>query len=233
MASTSIGVQRGGPLVGRGEGAQYGCRVAGLTDERGTRRRRQPEAARQEILDAAEELLTRLPFHQVTVSEVMRHTTLSRKSFYVYFRDQSDLLGALVAPVRRELDDANEVWLRSETKGHDAGRATLVAVGEVMKRRGRLLRTLAEAARHDPEMAALWGQFVEPAVEAYTARIRHEIGEGRVHGVDAEATARALLAMNYAVFFEQIVDNPKADLDLVASTLATIWTRTLYLASPR
>jgi AcrR family transcriptional regulator len=52
------------------------------------RRRRAPEDARQEILGAARRLIAERPLHEVTVLAIMARTTLSRKSFYVYFRDK-------------------------------------------------------------------------------------------------------------------------------------------------
>src|SRR5207244_10350837 len=69
-----------------------------------TRRRRRPEEAEREILDAARQLLTERPWSEVTVGAVMGRTTLSRKSFYVYFRDRHELITKLVAPLRARGD---------------------------------------------------------------------------------------------------------------------------------
>ena len=44
--------------------------------------------------------------HEVTVLAIMSKTTLSRKSFYVYFRDRSELILALVRPLRAQADAA-------------------------------------------------------------------------------------------------------------------------------
>src|SRR4029453_10205769 len=56
------------------------------------RRRRRPEEAEREILDAAEELLREARFSALTVDELMSRTGLSRASFYVYFRDRHHLI---------------------------------------------------------------------------------------------------------------------------------------------
>jgi len=45
------------------------------------RRRRTPEAAEREIIDAAEAFLREQPFRELTVDEVMRRTDPSRPSF--------------------------------------------------------------------------------------------------------------------------------------------------------
>src|ERR687896_152161 len=68
------------------------------------RRRRRPEEAEGEILHAARALLAELPSHEVTIGRLMAETTLSRKSFYVYFRDRYDLLRRLVEPLSAERD---------------------------------------------------------------------------------------------------------------------------------
>ena len=40
----------------------------------------------------------------------MERTTLSRKSFYVYFRDHSELIIALVRPLRAQADASLAQW---------------------------------------------------------------------------------------------------------------------------
>ena len=94
------------------------------------RRRRRPEEAEREILEAAEALLRERPSHEVTVMAVMARTTLSRKSFYVYFRDRHELIARLVAPLRAALDAPGvagaDATVRDETG--EGRRAALPAV---------------------------------------------------------------------------------------------------------
>src|SRR5208337_1654627 len=56
------------------------------------RRRRKPEAAETEILNAGENFLREFPFRDMTVDAVMSRTGLSRSSFYEYFRDRNHLV---------------------------------------------------------------------------------------------------------------------------------------------
>src|ERR671930_1521422 len=76
----------------------------------GRRRRRTPEAAQREIIEAAESLLRERPFRELTVDEVMRRTGLSRPSFYVYFRDRHDLVLRIVEHIGGELFAMSERW---------------------------------------------------------------------------------------------------------------------------
>src|SRR5919202_5540354 len=74
------------------------------------RRRRTPEAAQREIIEAAERLLKERPFREPTVDEVMRRTGLSRPSFYVYFKDRHTLLLRVVQRIGDDLQEMSERW---------------------------------------------------------------------------------------------------------------------------
>ena len=81
------------------------------SDTSAPRRRRTPESAEREILDAAESFLRERPFRDLTVDEVMARTTLSRPSFYVYFRDRHHLAVRLVEGIGDALFGMANRWL--------------------------------------------------------------------------------------------------------------------------
>jgi AcrR family transcriptional regulator len=192
------------------------------------RRRRRPEEAEREILDAARALLAERPSHEVTVGAIMAETTLSRKSFYVYFRDRYEMLRRLVEPLGAERDAIVEELWREGADMATGGRAALLALAGLYARHGPLLRALAEASSQDREAKRAWREFLEPVIAGHADKIREEIELGRIAGVDPEPTARALIGMNLQFFFDQLVDNPRPDLEATADTLLTIWQRTLY-----
>ncbi|WP_157953233.1 TetR/AcrR family transcriptional regulator [Nocardioides allogilvus] len=192
-----------------------------------TRRRRRPEEAEAEILDATRDLLTRLPGEQVTVSAVMAATTLSRKSFYVYFADRNELLRRLLDPLAARRDSIIEPVYAADSLVL-AGQEALHGLARFYLEHGRLLRALAHAAAHDDDTRRAWRGFMEPVVDAHVRLVELEIAAGRISGIDPEPTVRALLAMNLQYFFDELVDNPAPDVDAVASTLTTVWGRVLY-----
>src|SRR5918996_3685700 len=99
-----------------------------MAADKPARRRRRPEEAEREILEAARKLLARHPSHEVTVGAIMAETTLSRKSFYVYFRDRYELLTRLVEPLGAERDAiVAELW-REGADMATGGRAALLAL---------------------------------------------------------------------------------------------------------
>jgi AcrR family transcriptional regulator len=188
------------------------------------RRRRSREEAEREILDAAAGLLRDRPLHEVTVSAIMEGTTLSRKSFYVYFRDRYELLTRLFRPLRQRLDEINRLFLDADDLWTPAA---LKAVTRFMAGRdGALVRALHEASAYDDEAGRVWREFNEPVIAAFTERIRREVEAARVAvGVDVEATVRVLVGMNLYCFFDQVVGNAEADAEAVAETLHAVWAR--------
>ena len=197
------------------------------------RRRRSREEAEREILEAAATLLRERALHEVSVSAIMDRTTLSRKSFYVYFRDRYELLTRLFEPLRRQLDRGNELFLR-RPPGDVVTREAIDAVVRFHAGKdGPLVRALHEAAAYDDEAARVWREFNEPAIAAFTGLIRREAEAGRVPGtLEVEPTVRALVGMNLYCLFDQVVGNPDVDVDAVVGTLLTVWSRVFLLADP-
>jgi AcrR family transcriptional regulator len=202
------------------------ARVA--TAERPRRRRRRPEEAEREILDAAEELFRERPSHEVTVSAVMERTTLSRKSFYVYFRDRHDLIARLVAPLRAEIDAYSAEARATHKDLAGWARAVFLEVARVYSAHGELLRALRESSGQDVDAERVWREFTDPPIARVAALIREEVEAGRARGLDPDRTARALITMNLGCFFEQLIGKPRAKPEPIVDTLVEIWTRTIY-----
>jgi AcrR family transcriptional regulator len=194
-----------------------------------TRRRRSREEAEGEILEAAAALLRDRPVHEVTVSAIMERTTLSRKSFYVYFRDRYELLARLFAPLRRELDQHNALFTSRPAGGLASPAAMHAVIGFMAGINGPLVRALHEASFYDAEARRVWREFNEPVIAAFTERIRREPGAVVPAGADVESMVRALVGMNLFCFFDRVVGRPDADLDKIATTLHAVWLRAFGL----
>jgi AcrR family transcriptional regulator len=195
------------------------------------RRRRRPEEARREILDAAEALLAERSAVEITVQAIMARTTLSRKSFYVYFRDRGDLFTNLLTPLRADADAALARW-RIAFDNVEAGREALRSAAILYQEHGPLLRALAHAATQDPELARVWHGAIDQIVGVAEEQIEAVNRAGRHPPLEVERTARALVTMNVHYLLDQLAGNPEADADAVVTTLATIWERTIYLRAP-
>jgi AcrR family transcriptional regulator len=192
------------------------------------RRRRTPAQARAEILDAARALLAERPSREVTVAAIMERTTLSRKSFYVYFRDRGDLFAGLVEPLRAEADETLARW-RESTDIVAAGRAALRSAALLYARHGTILNALASAAGSDEEAARVWRGVVGSVVDVAEQKIAEATAAGESNGLDPARSARALVTMNVHYFLEELVRNPGGDVDAAVATLTRIWERAIYM----
>ena len=163
----------------------------------------------------------------------MERTTLSRKSFYVYFRDRHHLITRLVAPLRAELDTriAESNAAAAGESPRDLARAMFTEIASVYVEHGELLRALRESAGHDEDAERVWREFIDPPIANFAAFIRAETQAGRSRGLDADATARALITMNLGSFFEQLIGKPDADPGPLIDVLVEIWFRAIYASS--
>jgi len=193
------------------------------------RRRRTPESAEREILAAAEAFLREYPFRDLTVDEVMARTTLSRPSFYVYFRDRHHLAVRLVEGIGEALFAMSNRWLQGDD-GHPRAdvRESLRGVAQVWEEHGLVLHAIADATGHDPEVERVYHGLIEQFVTATAARIERDVAAGRIAPLDPEPTAAALVWMSERYLLMTLGRLPQTPVDTVVDTLATIWTRTLY-----
>lgn len=188
------------------------------------RRRRSPESAEREILEAAESFLSERPFRDLSVDEVMARTTLSRPSFYVYFRDRHQLLVRLVEGIGRELFEAAGVWLAGEGEIRDSLERLVPRYAE----HGLVLSAIADAAGHDPEAERTYHGLIERFVETTARRIADDVEAGRTDPLDAPETARALVWMTERYLKETLGRRPQADVETAVAALAGVWERALY-----
>jgi AcrR family transcriptional regulator len=168
-------------------------------------------------------LLAEQPAHAVSVAAIMDRTTLSRKSFYVYFRDRAELIGALVRPLRADADAALAQWGQAEDPVA-AGRAALLSAAYTYRQHGAILRAVFWSSGNDPEMAAARSALIDPVVAVALAII--QAAETEV--ADPHGTATALVTMNVHRLLTLTPDTSDADLRALVDTLATIWERAIY-----
>jgi TetR/AcrR family transcriptional regulator, ethionamide resistance regulator len=201
--------------------------VRGQISEPPRRRRRAPAEARHEILQAATDLLAEQPASAVSVAAIMDRTTLSRKSFYVYFRDRADLIAALVRPLRVDADAALDRWRLAEDPV-TAGRAALLSAAHTYRRHGAVLRAVFWASGDDPEVLAARSALIDPVVAVAKAII--DAADSSL--ADSDATAMALVTMNVHQLLTLTPDSTDRDLEAMVDTLATIWERAVYPGGP-
>ena len=192
------------------------------------RRRRTPEAAQREIVEAAEALLRERPFRELTVDQVMRRTGLSRPSFYVYFRDRHELVLRVVEHLQTDLLTVANRWYESIGGGPTVLREAMNGVVTVYGKHSAVARALADAAVDDPEVEAAYGALIQGFVDVTAEHIERELAAGHLTPVDAPEAAKALVWMTERYLYHSFGSKRRVPPARVTTTLATLWTRSLY-----
>ena len=193
--------------------------------------RRRPHDARREILDAAEVLLAERPFLELSVDDLMARTSMTRSSFYHYFRSLDEVAIALMRRVQGEMMEATAPWLRVDYDGDPAVglEQGIRASAEVFARHGVVLSAIHEASFRYEAVQREWRDGVmEDWIGAVAAQLRAQRERGLTRVADAEELARALLLMNTAVLVERLGKQPPDQPEAVADTLAEIWIGALF-----
>jgi hypothetical protein len=131
-----------------------------------------------------------------------------------------------------ELFEMSERWLGGSGDPIEDARAALEGVAVVYAQHGPVLRAIAEAASHDPEVEAIYHGLIERFVVATTRRIEDDMARGRINSLNAHETARTLVWMNERYLLETLGRLPQEPLDRVVETLWAVWVRALYLMAP-
>jgi AcrR family transcriptional regulator len=198
-----------------------------MPGDRPKRRRRKPEAAESEILDAAESFLKERPFREMTVDDVMSRTGLSRPSFYEYFRDRHHLVMKLAERLGDWTYAISEPWLGGGEDSEAELRAGIERLVALYRERGHLLRALADAARQDKQVEGAYQKFIDRFIDATAARIRVGLERGAMKNLDPEEVATALVLLNERYLIDKLPEALTSTSALI-DTLSTVWTRVLY-----
>jgi AcrR family transcriptional regulator len=196
------------------------------------RRRRRPEDAESEILEAAESFLRNQPFHAMTVDDLMSRTGLARPSFYEYFRDRYDLAKKLAERMLALMFPMSDRWFSGTGAPEADLRSGFEGLVAVYRQRGSLMRALSDAAAQDSQVRRAYEIFINQMIESTAARIAAEISSGRTARLDPDETARALVLMCERYLAHKVEREPAVDSRTLVDALLTIWMRVLYGTDP-
>ena len=197
------------------------------------RRRRSREAASLEIVAAAEAFLREQPFRELSVEEVMARTSLSRPSFYVYFRDRYELLLRLVEEIGADLMEMASRWFEGGGEPAQDVRHALEGVVAVYRDHGLTMRAISDASSVDPAVERVYEDLIHSFVDATAAHLADEIAAGRRRPLaDPDDTAFGLVWMTERYLSRSFGrPEPRVSGERAVETLQGIWVRVLYPAA--
>ncbi len=203
-----------------------------IASTRSQRVRRSPEAARTEILQAAEAALEELPFGELTVDVVMGRTSMTRSAFYHYFSGLDEIAVGLLDQIERDIRASVDAWLKGETQEVDYRAATAThfeAMFANISAHRAAHTAVAQAASGNRRVYQEWQRRVVGYFVDLTARfIRRQVAMGRSRVADPDRIAQALILMNNAVVNDSLSreapDSPRE----LARTVSVVWNATIY-----
>jgi AcrR family transcriptional regulator len=186
--------------------------------------RQSREESRHRIVAAAEELVRRTPFAELTVDDVMREAGFGRTIFYRHFDDLGELLMRAGREAIDELLTAQVEFSRARMgDGPEVVRSAIEPAVAVYERHGPLLRAISEAASVDERMAtgqdAIRERFRELVEEALRASPNLAVDPA----ADLGEVARALNLMNEKYLLDTYGRGARVPPETAIQTLSSIW----------
>lgn len=191
------------------------------------RRRRTPEEARREILNATGALLREREFRELSVDSIMAATGMRRPSFYHYFEDLPDVLLRLLDETQIELLASADPWLTGSDEGPQALACAITRTAETWWQHREIMRTVHDAAALEPKIADRYRGVIDAWTAAVAERLAAEHRRGRTPVTRPHEIAFALNLMNANVFAERLGRGTESPAR-VSRILCEIWVSTIY-----
>jgi TetR/AcrR family transcriptional regulator, ethionamide resistance regulator len=163
---------------------------------RGLAHRELREEVDRRILDAAAGLLGEgATLTELGVERIAAAAGVSRSTFYVHFRDKTDLLVRLADRATAELfATADRFWTEDHGGGPEQLSAVILAMVRIYRRHEPVLRAVVEVAGYDAEVAAFWRERMDRYADFMRERIEADRRAGLVAAsLDARHTAFAIV----------------------------------------
>jgi AcrR family transcriptional regulator len=174
---------------------------------------RRPQARPTEILGAALELFAEKGFSATRMDDVAARAGLSKAGVYLYFKDKTSLLKALV----EEMAGANVAVARGIVEAHQGPVSPLIATilaflaSQLRHTRfAELVKIVISESRAHPDVGRLYlDRVIGQGLPLFEGLIRRGIASGEFRAVDPGFAARAmigpmLLAIIWKTVFEPI-----------------------------
>jgi AcrR family transcriptional regulator len=156
---------------------------------------RKGDVREQQILDAAETLLTTRGYVHMTIGDIAEAVGITRGALYFYFASKQDILIALVARTVQSLRGDSLEVLERPGSVHEIFAAALATTARQWREHGVVMRAAVDFSSTVAEVDRLWtdtAQEIAEAIGALLVRSGVPPGDGPD---DAPALARALCWM--------------------------------------
>jgi AcrR family transcriptional regulator len=167
------------------------------------------EERRAQIVVAARACFARLGFHRTTLQDVFAEANLSAGCVYNYFRSKEDLVLAIAEG--RHHDEQQVITQASSGRDPIEGLRAIAQrfTDNYLKEQGRerrhiAIQTWAEAVQNRAILRAVVAGFEEPKTQIAKLISRGQALGKLSRAVDAEATARTIIAMFHGFILQKL-----------------------------
>src|SRR5437773_2620102 len=159
-----------------------------------TSRKRRPEARPAEILEAALDLFTERGFSATRLEDVAKRAGLSKAAIYLYFKDKTSLLMAIV----EAMASANIASAANLIAGHPGPVAPVIrqllamlATRMTETRLPDLMKVIISEARAHPDVGRFYLEnVIGQALPMFRGLIERGIASGEFRAVDADLAVK-------------------------------------------
>lgn len=169
-----------------------------MTDQSEITRRRRPEDRPREIIEAALALFSERGFSATRLADVASRAGLSKAAIYLYFKDKTSLLKAVVAETAgTNLAMAGAIISQHEGAVGPLLEKLMIAIAGRMNqsRLPDLVKLVISESRAHPEIGRFYLEnVIGKALPMFAALIRRGIAAGEFRPVDPELTVKCMIA---------------------------------------
>ena len=197
-----------------------------------TDRRRTRPATKADLLDAAKRLLSGgASVAALSVERIVEEAGMSRATFYLHFRDKTELVAALAEDQVAWRDQIGAEALADP----DLQRETLDAMlAEIVARwvdNRAVLSAIIEVAEYDPAMAATWRTAMQEVAETAGEQFRKR-WQGRRDGPSSPQAIAEIFTWMFERSCHQILRDPTRQAEVAESLAEIIWRTLTYQREP-
>jgi AcrR family transcriptional regulator len=158
------------------------------------------------------------------VRQIAEAAGVARSTFYVHFRDKTDLLIRLAGDTNRQIFDVGEGW-RPEEGGLEALIDVFAAVIAVHRERAAVIAAVHEVSAYDPVVRDFWDGEINRSAERMRATLAGARRAGRVAAdMDPDTAARVMAWSGERVIARHVaVRDPAEDAALARELAMQRW----------
>ncbi|GAB2805574.1 hypothetical protein GCM10027176_08190 [Actinoallomurus bryophytorum] len=189
-----------------------------------TRRPQGPDhraAVEAAVLAATERLLAGgARFTELGVKQIADEAGIARSTFYLHFRDKTDLMVRLARDTRREIFEVGENWLPTNG-GLEALIDGFTAIIAIYRERVAVVAAIHETIAYDPVVREFWDGGLTGFIERMRTTLVEEQCAGRVAAdMDPDTAARVMSWSGESVIARHVTVRDAADDAKLARELA-------------